>query len=790
MARQNQTSEHNTFVAGLITEASPLTFPENAAVDINNFVLSKTGEIRRRLGMNFEEGFVSRYAKYVESAVSEPALSAYTWENAGGDGSVRLIVVQAGYTIHFYSSEDFPLSANLIYTHTLEEEFQGVYANFSTVDGLLVVATGSPDLLVFEYDNGSITASNYRIKIRDVFGVAHIQDGIDYRASSNLNKRVTGNVFPSTQHNYNLRNSGWAALRYAPEEDVPLDPITLFLDETAQPELGATFVEGGALPSYADNLLLGLMPDANSKGNKLIDRFFPDVLLSTSTGNFPVPMGYFTIDLLDRGADRYKQLEELLASSGNYNGEIVPEEIPTDRTPKGATTVSEFAGRMFYSGFSGEVIGGDEYSPRLSSYVLFSKLIDSKPDLGKCHQVGDPTSRDNFELLDTDGGFLRIDGAYGIKRLVNIGSALVIVAENGIWALLGGSDYGFSATDSKVVKVSDKGCSAPRSVVEIDNSLMYWGYDGIYNVATNELGTLTSTNITTNTIQTFYDDISSEDKIYCQGYYDSYERKVRWVYGNKVTGTDDSIELVLDISLGAFYKHTLPGLEAGSPNIICPLSVPPYKSGLVEAGVVVGSEGVLSGSEEVITTTSEALSSTKETYYIAVTDFVLSFEGGVVNNNIEYTFSSYRDGSFLDWGEVDAPAVLVTGWQGGGDYQRNKQAPYVTFHFKRTEDGFEEDELGDLYPTNQSSCYVQAQWDWANSENSNRWGRAFQAYRYKRMYMPSGAGDEFDNGFLTITTRNKLRGKGKVLSMKINTEEGKDCRLLGWSMLTGIATSV
>lgn len=790
MARQNQTSEHNTFVAGLVTEASPLTFPENAAVDVNNFVLSKTGEIRRRLGMNFEEGFVSQYAKYVEDSGSEPAVSAYTWENAGGDGSVRLVVVQVGHTLHFYSSESFPLSANLIYTHTLDEQYQGVYADFATVDGLLVVATGSPELRVFEYNAGSIASSTYRIKIRDVFGVAHIQDGIDYRASGNLDKRVTGNVFPSTQHNYNLRNSGWASLRYPEEVESLVDPITLFLNETAQPLLANTFVEGGALPSYSDNLLLGLMPDASNGDNKLIDRFFPDVLLSTSTGSFPVPMGYFTIDLLDRGQDRFNKLEELLATSTNYNGEIISDEIPTDRTPKGATTVSEFAGRVFYAGFSGEVIGGDEYSPRLSSYLLFSKLVDSKPDLGKCHQIGDPTSRDNAELLDTDGGFLRIDGAYGIKRLVNIGSALVVVAENGIWAVLGGSDYGFSATDSKVVKVSDKGCSAPRSVVEIDNSLMYWGYDGIYNVATNELGSLVSTNITTNTIQTFYDNINSTNKVYCQGYYDSYERKVRWVYGNTVTGSENSIELVLDISLGAFYKHTLPGTGDGRPNVVCPFSVPPYRAGVSEDTVVVGVDEVYSGSDLVSASLRQSLSATKETYYVVVTGFVTSYEDNVVNSNIEYTFGSYNDDSYLDWGKADAEAYLITGWQGGGDYQRNKQAPYVTFHFRRTEDGFEEDELGDLYPTNQSSCYVQAQWDWANSENSNRWGRAFQAYRYKRMYMPSGAGDDFDNGFLTITTKNKLRGKGKVLSMKISTEEGKDCRLLGWSMLTGIATSV
>ncbi len=790
MARQNQTSEHNTFVGGLVTEASPLVFPENAAVDINNFVLSKTGQISRRLGMNFEDNHTSQYSKYVENVGSEPAISAYTWENAGGDAEARIIVVQIGYSINFYLANGFPLSGNLVHTHTLDSEYQGVYADFATVDGLLVAATGSPELLVFEYDGESVTQSEYRLKIRDVFGVAHIQNDINYRDSSNLSKRVKGNINPITEHNYNLRNSGWASLRYPRKDEFLVDPLVLFYEETGGEELDELFNGQGHLPSYSDSLLLGLLPNTEDGDNKTIDRFMPDVLLSTTTGNFPVPMGYFVIDLLDRGQDRYNQLQDLMATSTKYQGELVAGDIPTDRTDKGASTVSEFAGRVFYSGFNGDVIGGDEYSPRLSSYVLFSKLIDSKPDLSICHQVGDPTSRDNSELLDTDGGFLRIDGAYNIKRLVNIGSALIVVAENGVWAILGGSDYGFSATESKVVKVSDKGCSAPRSVVVIDNSLMYWGYDGIHHIQYNEYGDLGSNNITNNTIQTFYDDISSLNKVFCQGYYDSYEHKVRWIYGNRVTGEDDSIELVLDVALGAFYKHTIPGSSTGRPNVICPFEVPPYRAGEAVEGVVVDLDDVVSDEDSVVVTVSEPVSSTKETYYIAVTGFVLSFEDNRTNSNVEYTFCAYNDDSFLDWGDIDAEAYLITGWNGYGDYQRNKQVPYVTFHFMRTEDGFEEDELGDLYPTHQSSCKVRAMWDWSNSINSNRWGREFQAYRYKRLYMPENASDPYDTGFLTITTKNKLRGKGQVLSLNIRTEEGKDCKLLGWSMLAGIATNV
>lgn len=33
--------------------------------------------------------------------------------------------------------------------------------------------------------------------------------------------------------------------------------------------------------------------------------------------------------------------------------------------------------------------------------------------------------------------------------------------------------------------------------------------------------------------------------------------------------------------------------------------------------------------------------------------------------------------------------------------------------------------------------------------------------------MPSSSSDEYDDGFSVVTTKNKLRGKGRVLSMSL-----------------------
>ena len=113
---------------------------------------------------------------------------------------------------------------------------------------------------------------------------------------------------------------------------------------------------------------------------------------------------------------------------------------------------------------------------------------------------------------------------------------------------------------------------------------------------------------------------------------------------------------------------------------------------------------------------------------------------------------------------------------------RKKYIPYLFMYFDRTEDGFT-DVDGALMPDNPSSCMVQAQWDWADSINSGKWGTSFQTYRYKRNYIPTGTSDTFDYGKNIIVTKSKLRGNGKALSLRIESETGKDCKLLGWAVL-------
>jgi hypothetical protein len=88
-----------------------------------------------------------------------------------------------------------------------------------------------------------------------------------------------------------------------------------------------------------------------------------------------------------------------------------------------------------------------------------------------------------------------------------------------------------------------------------------------------------------------------------------------------------------------------------------------------------------------------------------------------------------------------------------------------------------------------SSCVVQTKWDFTEQKylggvdvwngagtDTNRWSRPFQVYRETRHQ---------DEQFNVVTTRNKIRGRGTALAMTMQTEELKDCKILGWNFAIG-----
>lgn len=770
MARKLAPAEINSFVAGLFTDASPLTFPDNASLEENNMVLNIDGSRQRRLGMDLETDSATINSSV--QADSNTAHTSYKWENAGGDPNKSLLVVQFGNELKFFDLDNSPISSEVIHTETFSSVPTSNLFSYAVVDGALVVVTGAKEVNTFSYDSsdGSITLSTGVLKVRDLFGVEDIVTGVNLREGNDVSTR------PGTKtdnHIYNLRNQSWGVPRVNGNSESVTDPISAFLSSSSK------------YPSNADAVNQALYPDANDSGNRTIDRFFPNDLRDNPLGIGQSAQGHFIIDALERGTSRLQAYSDMEDKYSQIS--ITISDLPLDKTPGGASVVTQFAGRVWFGGFSGDVTDGDSKSPRMSSYVLFSSLVEDTSDIVRCYQDGDPTSKDNPDLVETDGGFIRIDGAYGIKEMRSLQNSIIIVAQNGVWRITGDQESGFTATGYTVSKISDRGCRGAKSVVEAEGTLFYWGEDGIYTIGKNDLGDWTSSSLTRGRIQNFYNDISVGSKILVQGYYDSYEKKVRWVYNNSITSTDDVRELVFDVQLNAFYTNTIYTPDGETyPKVVGIFESNPYTLSTQEEDVAASSDLVLVGAEQVVINTSLRTSITREVLYVVVLDNT---------SNISYTFSSYSNQNFLDWESVDdvgvdAAAYMVTGYQSGGEFQRYKQIPYLTVYCRKTEDGFTTDGNGDFVPTNQSSCKLQIQWEWTNDASSNRWGREFQAYRHKRLYFPSGIDDTYDDGHRVVVTKNKLRGKGRVFSFKFSTEPGKDLHLYGWSVLAGIMTDV
>lgn len=768
MARQTQAVEVNKFNAGLITDASPLTTPDNSSLSEDNMVLNIDGSRNRRLGMDYEEGYTSITTDIEDAPSVNVITSTYRWDNAGGIPEKSILVIQTGRHLKFFDLDSEPISDGLFHSEFFTEANTGLFS-YSVVDGILVIVNGNKRVYQFQYEEPTtIIRTTGRLKIRDFFGVEDVIDGRDLTSDGDIQHRPTST---NSAHTYNLRNQTFGIPRISGNLEVTRDPISIF--RNLEP--------GNRFPSNSDNVIASLYNDAEDSDNRVVDRFFAEDLIKNPLGSTRAPMGYFIIDALDRGQSR---ISAELSNRNRYSElTYTAPNLPMDYTPNGASVVAEFAGRVFYGGFSGEIVDGDAKSPRLSSYILFSKVVQTPDDITRCYQDGDPTSKEDPDIVDTDGGFIRLNGAYGVKSLINIGGSLIIIATNGVWRIVGTSDSGFTATAYIVEKITDRGCTAPESITQVDSSLMFWSDDAIYHVVTDQFGSWVCNNISFGRIQKLYDGINIESKRNCKGAYDSYERKVRWIFNNYTNSQSETRELVLDTQLQAYYTNTIKDSGVNSPKVVSIYKGLPYSSNVSDVGVNVGVDEVLVNIDSVIIGVEEKAGiNQRELGYLIVTSF---------SPYLEFTFGKYTNTNFRDWESVDgvgvdAAAFMITSYLSGTDFQRDKQVNYITIHLRRTETGYD----SNFNPINPSSCLVQSRWGWSNSDNSGKWGREFQAYRYRREHIPLNSSDSYDNGFSTIASRNKLRGNGRVLSLRFRTEPYKNLHLYGWSMVFSVEENV
>jgi len=213
MPRQVATSRLvNRNVLGLVTEASALSFPENASQDELNMEIMRDGSRRRRRGVDVEPTSTDfapdeNDLNIEEEDIWRSEVVSYKWESVNGTPNLAFIVVQVGPTLAFFNAGTAPITAGFNEDYNVEldqwevnaADIQFERCQFTAGNGKLFVSHPKLDPIKIEYDSDTDTmeVSRISLRIRDLEG---------------LDDELEVNERPSTlseEHKYNLRNQGW-----------------------------------------------------------------------------------------------------------------------------------------------------------------------------------------------------------------------------------------------------------------------------------------------------------------------------------------------------------------------------------------------------------------------------------------------------------------------------------------------------------------------------------------------------------------------------------------------------
>lgn len=473
MPRAQQVSVLNNLSRGYLTQATALTFPENACTDVNNCIFDITGFAERRPGFNFEVGFVPYSMTYAGGVVK-----SYLWQNVSGEGDTSFVVVQVGNSLHFYRvASNQALSANkhstvinlLTYATSGITTVASIECGFSSGNGALFVTNQHLESFFVTYDLNSdtFTATAINIQVRDFLG-----DTTDPSATTDT--RPTSTVAGlDNHHHYNLLNQGWTA-------------ATLAAWDTARTDM----------PSNADVSWYFKSPT---------DTFDFTLVDQRAVGNALAPRGHFIYTAYN------------INRSANQTG-ATDETIPTERV----TNSAFFAGRVFYAGM--KVTGSD-------AKIFFSQIIQTKAQYGLCYEANDPTSEMLFALLPTDGGIIQIVDSGIVHRMIPALNALLIFCSNGVWSLSGSQGIGFTANDYTLSKVSAVRTLSTSNFINVEGIPYWWNLDGIYTVTLDaQTNAIKVISITDTTIKSFFNGIPGNSKLMARGSYDFFTKRLVWIY--------------------------------------------------------------------------------------------------------------------------------------------------------------------------------------------------------------------------------------------------------------------
>lgn len=646
------------------------------------------------------------------------------WVNVGGVASLELLVIQAGPNLYFYN--------------TAKEPYSGQQKSFSV------------DLTAFEF-SGSEGAGQAKAQFATISGdLVVVSAGIDpfyivydrdldtistasisfktrdFEWQGDTESYSDGVASPTAAREYDTANAGWTG-------------------ELGSAALTDYVADKGVYPPLTHPWYSG----KNSSGNFSVSNWSKVFGGTTLTGN-----GHFILDFFNK--DRS-------AASGVAG-------ITTEAENTRFQSVATFSGRVFYAGLT---------SDKNSGKILFTKQLDNITEAGRCYQQNDPTSENISDLLDTDGGVIIIPEATNIKKLHVFGSSLIVFAENGVWQIQG-VDNVFRATEYSISRVSEIGIDNPQTFVSVEGVPMWWSKQGIHTLQFDQVSSRgQEQNLTIGTIQSFFDAIDGNARNNCHAMYDENNKRVHWFYpnNNEIIQNKKNRVLTLDIAVQAFYPWAI----TDSPSFPDYIIGAQYFSGF--GSDYQNLDVLLSTGDDVVTSTGDDVVVNQLTQTdSADSSIILMVYDGATG---KMTMGLFSGTDFLDWGDSNYSSFAEAGYDFMGDLILKKNSPYIQVYLRPTETGFEGSDEAGYSPIRESSMLVSSFWDFRKQTSSN----PQQAYRLK--YMPvvdTGELGSWNYPEEIVTTRLKMRGHGRSMRLRFESEQGKDFVLLGFGILNAANT--
>ena len=784
MPRASVTKQYRDFTAGINTDASPLNMPENSVTDILDMIIEKSGRVRRsRYSVEASAARATTEASLDFIALT-PAhkIDTYVWKAPNGEGDTSIAVVRVGATILFYDLDLLALDSDVeagflgsivLLLSPLTTAFNTETMQFSSGQGKLFISNKHMIPSYITWDGATTFTSNIlNIEIRDFNRVEDglgISGDVAYSGDQFLFLSSTTGTFSVAETVTQGGNSGTVVSWDAVNKILRLtttDVFTLGATATGGTSLATgvidvyTPVMADYVSSFKNNHLYNLLnqgwppthltqytvdqgfePD-NSKvwtlGKNSSEVFDPSLLDAQDFGTSLAPSGRAIISPFTRERQSFR-------TYAGHNILDVGETATVDTTSDGnirPSTVTFSFGRVWWSGSDSDIN---------SNKVWFSQILREDPALAaKCYQEQDPTAEVFNALLDTDGGELAISDAGSIKKIVPFRNGVLALTSTGVWHVSGGQS-GFTPTAINISKITNEGLLGPDTVVVTPQAVFYWSSSGIIVITLSEDNiSFQATNVSENRLNNFYlnkeestvtglgDTLYHATKLNAKGVYDEHDNRILWGY-HRLAPTDVSFDspsfmthaLVYDLDLNSFYRISFPAVA--NNNI---------------AGMI-----------------------SKEGYGIKY-----------LNADTSSTFVS------VNWGQLQGALYTGNGhietfYETLGDTSRKKNALWVVNHFERTEDGYELNGSGGVILSNQSGCQMQAKWDWTDNADANKWSTQQQVYRLRRIFIPTDVTTPFNYGYTVITTKNKVRGHGKAMQLRFDTETDKDLVMLGWDIV-------